>query len=222
MSLEQKSKIKYNIDSIKQKNDSLIGIISSDESEQLFVLCKELGITIQYIINGKNQEAKEEKKEINNKKKNILDKQKEFRLNNPNKSQFIKEEEVKEILEDMCAIGSIMKKEIIENKKNNPEKFIPIEKALSDKNNKEIFCLGVLAQSLENIGIETAIEKNPISDEDSQNASNTILQFITNGLINKNKYNFHFDFGEERNNELLTNINEQKAFMNLIKLIFQI
>ena len=122
MSLEQKSKIKYNIDSIKQKNDSLIGIISSDESEQLFVLCKELGITIQYIINGKNKEAKEEKKEINNKKKNILDKQKEFRLNNPNKSQFIKEEEVKEILEDMCAIGSIMKKEIIENKKNNPEK----------------------------------------------------------------------------------------------------
>ena len=217
MSLEQKSKIKYNIDSIKQKNDSLIGIISSDESEQLFVLCKELGITIQYIINGKNKEAKEEKKEINNKKKNILDKQKEFRLNNPNKSQFIKEEEVKEILEDMCAIGSIMKKEIIENKKNNPEKFIPIEKALSDKNNKEIFCLGVLAQSLENIGIETAIEKNPINDEDSQNASNTILQFITNGLINKNKYNFHFDFGEERNNELLTNINEQKAFNDKLR-----
>ena len=214
MSLEQKSKIKYKMDSIKQKNDSLIGIINSDESEQLNVLCKELGITIQYIINGKNQEAKEEKKEINNKKKNIIDKQKEFRLNNP---QNIKEEEVKEILEDMCVIGSIMKKEIIENKKNNPEKFIPIEKALSDKNNKEIFCLGVLAQSLENIGIETAIEKNPINDEDSQNASNTILQFITNGLINKNKYNFHFDFGEERNNELLTNIKEQQSFNDKLR-----
>jgi len=46
------------MDSIKQKNDSLIGIINSDESEQLNVLCKELGITIQYIINGKNKEAK--------------------------------------------------------------------------------------------------------------------------------------------------------------------
>ena len=110
-----------------------------------------------------------------------------------------------------------MKKEIIENKKNNPEKFIPIEKALSDKNNKEIFCLGVLAQSLENIGIETAIEKNPINDEESQNASNTILQFITNGLINKNKYNFHFDFGEERNNELLTNIKEQQIFNDKLR-----
>ena len=217
MSLEQKSKIKYNFDSIKQKNDSLIDIISSDELEQLYALCKELGITIQYIINGKNQEAIEQKKEINNKKKNIIDKQKEFRLNNLNASQNIKEEEVKEILEDMCVLGSIMKKEIIENKKNNPEKFIPIEKALSDKNNKEIFCLGVLAQSLENIGIETAIEKNPINDEESQNASNTILQFITNGLINKNKYNFHFDFGEERNNELLTNIKEQQIFNDKLR-----
>ena len=214
MSLEQKRKIKYNFDSIKQKNDSLIDIISSEESEQLYLLCKELGITIQYIINGKNQEEIEQKKEINNKKKNIIDKQKEFRLNNP---QNIKEEEVKEILEDMCTLGSIMKKEIIKKKKNNPEKFIPIEKALSDNNNKEIFCLGVLAQSLENMGIETAIEKNPINDEESQNASNTILQFITNGLINKNKYNFHFDFGEERNNELLTNIKEQQIFNDKLR-----
>ena len=66
---------------------------------------------------------------------------------------------------------------------------------------------------MENLGIVTAIEKNPSNDEDTQNASNTILQFITNGLIYKNKYNFHFDLGTERNNELLTNKIEQKNLM---------
>ena len=62
----------------------------------------------------------------------------------------------------MCVrvIGSIMKKEIIEEKKNIPEKFIPTEKALDKKDNKLIFCLGVLVQNLENLDIVTAIEKN--------------------------------------------------------------
>ena len=40
--------------------------------------------------------------------------------------------------------------------------------------------------------------------------ANTILQFLTNGLINKNKFNFHFDFGPERNSELLNNKIQQK------------
>ena len=70
----------------------------------------------------------------------------------------------------MCVrvIGSIMKKEIIEEKKNIPEKFIPTEKALDKKYNKLIFCLGVLAQNLENLDIVTAIEKNSKKDEISK------------------------------------------------------
>ena len=40
--------------------------------------------------------------------------------------------------------------------------------------------------------------------------ANTILQFLTNGLINKNKFNFPFDFGPERNSELLNNKIQQK------------
>ena len=63
---------------------------------------------------------------------------------------------------------------------------------------------------MENLDIVTAIEKNSKKDEKSQNAANTILQFLTNGLINKNKFNFHFDFGPERNNELLNNKIQQK------------
>ena len=43
------------------------------------------------------------------------------------------EEKVKEILKDMCVLGDIMKKEIIKEKKNNPEKFISIEEAIKDE-----------------------------------------------------------------------------------------
>ena len=162
-------------------------------------------------------QIKKEKIEREKIKKEIFDKQKDFRINNINNINNTKKEEVKGVLEDMCIMGSIMKKEIMDEKKFNPEKFIPTKKALSDKDNKQIFCLGVLAQNLENLGIVTAIEKNPSNDEDTQNASNTILQFITNGLIYKNKYNFHFDLGTERNNELLTNKIEQKKFNDKLR-----
>jgi hypothetical protein len=62
-----------------------------------------------------------------------------------------------------------------------------------------------LAQNLEDMGIITAIEKNPSQNEEEQNKANTVLEFITNGMIEKPKYNLHFDFGEERNEELLNN-----------------
>ena len=168
-------------------------------------------------FNQISPQMKKEKIEREKIKKEIFDKQKEFRIHNFNDINNTKKEEVKGVLEDMCIMGSIMKKEIIEEKKFNPEKFIPTKKALSDKDNKQIFCLGVLAQNLENLGIVTAIEKNPSNNEDTQNASNTILQFITNGLIYKNKYNFHFDLGTERNNELLTNKIEQKKFNDKLR-----
>ena len=154
-----------------------------------------------------NPELTKEKTEREKEKKIIIDNF--IKGNNQNKKN--------EILEDMCKMGCIMKKEIIEKKKYNSKKLISIENALSDKKNKQIFCLGVLAQNLENMGIVTAIEKKSNNDEYSQNASNTILQFITNGLISKNKYNFHFDFGEQRNNELLTNKVEQKKFNDKLR-----
>ena len=111
-----------------------------------------------------------EKKKNEEEKNRIFEKQKEFRIQE--ESNVYKKEETKVILEDMCIIGTIMKKEIIEEKKNNPDKFIPTEEALQETNNKQIFCLGILAKSLENCGIVTAIEKNPSSDAQSQDSSN--------------------------------------------------
>ena len=170
-------------------------------------LIKHLDNLTNEFIKTINPELAKEKTEREKEKKVIIDNF--IKGNNQNKKN--------EILEDMCKMGCIMKKEIIEKKKYNSKKLISIENALSDKKNKQIFCLGVLAQNLENMGIVTAIEKKSNNDEYSQNASNTILQFITNGLISKNKYNFHFDFGEQRNNELLTNKVEQKNFNDKLR-----
>ena len=96
------------------------------------------------------------------------------------------EEKVKEVVEDMCVLGEIMKKEIINEKKNHPEKFINIEEAIKNKEkDKSNFCLAVMAKNLEDIGITTAVEREIKNDEESVKASETVLQFIMNGMIDK-------------------------------------
>ena len=134
-------------------------------------------------------------------------------------------------LEDMCKLGNIIKNQIIEEKEQNKEnetKFISIEEAFEQpeklksnetdqkiKNDAEgLFCLGILAQNLEENGIMTAIEKNR---NNSQEFSSASLQFLVNGLIDKPRYDFTFEFGEERNNELLNNKNEQKIFNDKLR-----
>ena len=135
-----------------------------------------------YLKKKKEEEKKKKEEEMKRKKKEILKRQQEYR-----KAQYSiinqgKSEKVEEVLEDMCTLGNIMKEEIIEEKKTNPEKFISIQEAVKEENkDKNTFCLGVLAQSLEDMGITTAIERPSSNDSESQNTANTVLQFITNG-----------------------------------------
>ena len=163
-------------------------------------------------ITKSKKKSEEEKR--NKKKKEVLERQSNTRKNiiqNNNKST----NNEKELLEDMCVLGSIMKEEIIQEKKTNPEKFISIEEATKKENEgKGTFCLGILAKNLENMGITTAIEKNPSDNKDS---ANTVLEFITNGMIDKKKYDFHFDLGDKRNEELLNNKEEQEKFNNKLR-----
>ena len=74
-----------------------------------------------------------------------------------------------------------------------------------------------MAQNLENIGVETAIEKDKSNDEKSVQSSEMVMKFIMNGMIDKKKYDLHFDFGNKRNNELLNNYAEQEKFHNKLK-----
>ena len=165
-----------------------------------------------------SERKKKEEEERKKKKEEILKRQKEYRKAQFTTINYKKPEEEKKVLEDMCVLGSIMKEEIFEEKKNNPEKFITIEEATKEENkNNQTFCLGVLAQSLENMGITTAIEKDSSNSEEAQNSANTVLQFITNGMIEKKKYDLHFDLGDERNKELLYNKIEQEKFNKKLK-----
>jgi len=62
---------------------------------------------------------------------------------------------------------------------------------------------------LENLGIKTAIEK---SDQDDADEGLTSLQFISNGMIGKRKYDLHFEFEEKRKKELLNNKKAYEKF----------
>ena len=136
-------------------------------------------------------------------------------------------EQLKQTLEDMCLMGNIIKEEILEDKNANQEKYISIEEAINkiekpnpNKDDKAMFCLALLAQNLEHCGITTAIEKQKEDDDinkENEEESSTSLQFIVNGLINKFKYEFSFDLGEERNNNLLNNKEQQEAFNNNLR-----
>ena len=146
-------------------------------------------------------------------------------IDDKSNQQDIKNKKFKQTLEDMCIMGNIVKNQIIEDKRNIPDKFVSIQEAIQisqkpnpSKDDEAMLCLGILAQTLEDNGILTVIEKEGNQKEESkQEEASTSLQFLVNGLINRCKYEFHFDLGEERNNELLINKKEQEKFNNKLK-----
>ncbi len=117
----------------------------------------------------------------------------------------------------MNAMGTIIKEQILEEKKTNPKKFYTTKEIIQkkDEENNDIFALGIFSKALESQGMVTAIEKN--NDEDSQKSAQTTLQFLVNGMSDKSKYNLHFDFGKEKNNKLLEDENERKKFHDKLR-----
>ena len=185
-----KRREKNELKALHRKNNSIINEANKKLEEEKKKKEEELKKKKEEELKKKIEEEEKEKKkkeeEMKKQKEEIMTRQKEYRKAKFNTIIQKKPEKVEEVLEDMCILGSIMKEEIIEEKKNNPEKFITIEEATKEENkDSQTFCLGVLAQSLENMGITTAIEKNSSNNEESQNSANTVLQFITNGMIEK-------------------------------------
>ena len=182
-------------------------------------------VTIIFIKKGQNNEEKNEpikieESKLNEMKIKLFENQKKLR-NNQTNSKKVKEKEknkaINDVLEDMCIYGTITKQEIREEKIKNPEKFIDTSQALKMENKDEgLFALGLISNSLEKLGIETAIEID--SNPDIQDADVTSLQFLTNGMITKKKYDLHFEFGEQRNDELLNNKAEFEKFKKNLKL----
>ena len=174
--------------------------------------------------------SEKDKERLEKLKKEILQRQKEMRKNFKINNQKItdlssdseKEEKILNVklnnfLEDMCIYGNILEKEVYKEKEENPEKFIETKEALSlEKEDQDLFILGLLSQNLENEGVEAVIEKE--DHEDEEEAGITSLQFITSGLYKKKRYDLHFEFGEERNDELLYNDSEYEKFKQNLKL----
>ena len=142
----------------------------------------------------------EEEMKLKEMKKKIIKSQKNLRENNKNITEMTsknKSKQINEVLENMCIYGYITKKEIEEEKKNNREKFIETSKALKlEEKDEGLFALGLISQNLENLGVKTAIEVN--ENLDTLEEDLTSLQFITNGMINKKRYDLHFDLGEKK------------------------
>lgn len=112
-------------------------------------------------------------------------------------------------MEDMCIYGNVAKNEIVNEKTNNPEKYIPTEKALNnEQQDPGLFSLGLIASALKNMGVEAAIVNDEAildkkKKEEKENSAITGLQFMTNGLLFKKKYEFEFDLDDNRVNEIL-------------------
>ena len=127
------------------------------------------------------------------------------------KSSSNKENLTNETLENMIIMGDLIKEEILIEKKENPEKFIDIDKNLTDEKN-ENFAICLLAKYLENNGIITVVEKTTDNQNSDIDAAN--LQFIINGLAYENKLDVHFDYGKEKNEKILNDPIEQKKFID--------
>ena len=184
----------------------------SSPSEEDLQLIKIMNMSIKII-------SEEENKKRNEQINNILKRQKEKR-NKADNTNIINEEErekyINETIEDMSIMGTIIKDQILYDRQTNPEKYIQIKEAIkTGEKNNPLFIVGLLAQTLENEGITTAIEKE-INNKNEEETS-TYLQFLVNGYATKKKYILHFDFEEERNNQLLNNKKEQELFNDKLR-----
>ena len=159
-----------------------------------------------------NQESKEKTEKLNKMKKRLLKKHELARNeNNPEKKEI--NSKINEEIENMCIYGKIMEHQIKEEKKKYPERFIEIKDALQlEEKDKGLFALGLLANHLQENGTEVLIEKYDNNNKEEIDAGTACLQFISNGMGLKKKYDLHFDFGEKRNEELLKNKNEFEKF----------
>ena len=100
----------------------------------------------------------------------------------------------------MNEMGVIMKQQIIEDQQINPQNYINIDQTVKSSSDQN-FPIALLAKNLESNGITTAIQKK----SDNKDLTKTCLQFMTNGLITKQKCDVKFDFGDKKNDEIVNN-----------------
>ena len=162
------------------------------KSQKNYILVKIMDIDVE----------KDSDEESSNLKKNIIDEIKDI----------TKTPTYEKMQELVLQYGYDMEKKIEEEFKKNPHNFIEVEKAIKQGNtNKDLFILGKLGESLQNMGIKVAIDKREDLNDEEFIINN---QFISSGIIKKNKYEIHVEENDNKKKyQILNNQYVQKKFI---------
>lgn len=118
--------------------------------------------------------------------------------------------------QELAAQYSYCTEKIIEEEKLiHPEKFIDIKEASNGKD-QQLFILGKLGESLENMGIKVAIVKKDIKDKKDIKTDDYIInnEFISSGILYKNKYEINLI--ENDKNKIYLILNKEDEQNNFI------
>jgi len=127
-------------------------------------------------------------------------------------------EKKRNLISEAINFSSLLKRESIVEKVDNPEKFVDINKELNNINNiaKKIqsidnknFILSLLSKSFENNGTIIHIEENKEIKKIILYTS--LLLFLFAGI---KKYEIHFEFGTKKNNQILNDEDKKINFID--------
>jgi len=214
---------------ISKKEKELQALQSQIQTKQAEITKKENKLSM------KEAELNQREKILNKKELELIQKEAELKKQKP-KIKIITKEPVnkkqkfndicshimnsksispKKLYEDMTIFGSILKQEIEEELKSNPESFVEIDSTI-DNEDEQFLPSAILAKNLQQHQILAVVEKekkeSPIYD--------IALQFLVNGMASEKKLVVSYDFGKEQNDLIIYDEDEQKKFVEkeLVKL----
>ena len=115
----------------------------------------------------------------------------------------------KKLYEDLTVFGTILKQEIEEELKTNPDKFVEIDTVIKNEDEK-FLPSAILAKNLRDNKILAVVEKDP----NNSPIYDIALQFLVNGMANEKKLVISYDFGKEQNDLIIYDEDEQKKFVD--------
>ena len=191
-------------------------------------LINEYKITQKYVENNDQKEKISEITSLTNSE--ITEKELiEAQINNPKNYQKINqniENSCKEFISSklttnqfrslITKLGTDIKNKIIYETYHNPEKYIPIKEIEKSDEKSSLFVKGILFKFLTKNNITTAIKKkNENENQDKKNdlISISMIQLISSGEIFKKVLTLSYDYGEDKNAEILTNKKVQSSFI---------
>ena len=183
------------------KKISVNEFIKSNPEKELFVVLMD-----EDVDSESEEEEKKEKEKADSKKlkEEIIES-----ITNTNKE--ITYEKTQELI---VQYGFDCQKRIEKEKKEHPENFIEIKEAIKKKDKDEkLYVLGELGKSLENMGINVAIDKTGGKNKEE---SLIVNQIISSGILQESKYEIHFedDIDFNQKYEIINNVNgEQEKFI---------